>query len=168
MRATALIPFIMHLLSSNLILIIFPFSLLQSSYHTSVLCILRCTCHSSSAAEFGRAAPFNQWRIWPCFPIANSLSFMKATSIITISENEKGRVFHVPDWTVQRERKYRKYFSHPYGTSSLHVLVRKAVWMLSHPLSTQLQHSVALHRWLRFFSGFRSYLECQTASDLFF
>lgn len=46
--------------------------------------------------------------------------------------------------------------------------MRKAVWMLPHPLSTQLLHSEAFHRWLRLFSGFSSYWGCQTASDLGF
>jgi len=33
---------------------------------------------------------------------------MKATSVITISGKENGKCFHVPDCTVQMERKYRK------------------------------------------------------------
>lgn len=43
---------------------------------------------------------------------------------------------------------------------------RNTAWILSHPLSTQLQHSEAFHRWPRLFSGFSSYWGYQDASDL--
>lgn len=45
----------------------------------------------------------------PAFSTANSLSSVKATSLINISGKENGRVLHVPDCTVQMERKYGNY-----------------------------------------------------------
>lgn len=81
---------------------------LQSTYHTNVLLypqaclpLLFSSWIQQSFTIFTSEAPD------PAFSIANSLSSVKATSVITISGKENGRVCYVPDWTVQMERKYR-------------------------------------------------------------
>lgn len=166
--AAAVIHFILYLLYCYFILVIFTFP--QLTYRTSVVLYPKaclpalfsswlqqsCTILTSETSD-------------PAFSIADSLSSAKATSVITISGKERkiGEFFmyltELFRWGGNTETIYAliRCIVHMWTHD-----IRKAVWMLPHPLSTQLLHSEVFHRWLRLFSGFVSYWGCQAASDL--
>ena len=162
---TALIPFIMYLLYYCFILAIFP--VLQSTYQASILLYLQAclplffsswiqqgfTTFTSEASDYFQL--LIHWVPW------------KPLQWLPFQERKMGSVFMYLTalfrWKGNTEKIYTPV------RCIIHMCthdMRKAKWMLSHPLSTQLLHSEAFHRWLRLFSGFNSYWACQTASDL--
>lgn len=133
-------------------------------------CIHRHACHSSSAAEYSRASPFLPVKhLTLLFQLLIHWVLWKPLQWLPFQERKMGGfVMYLTElfrWRGNTEMIYTPI------RCIVHMCThdtRKAVWMLSHPLSTQLLHSEAFHRWLRLFSGFSSYWGCQTASVLGF